>query len=115
MAKKNPTPATGPAGRSARDALLRIFQDLLAEARGREAGILADRDPEFLHGYRVGLRKLRSMIAQIPGVFPKAVSAKWEKALKDSCRATNTLRDLDVFLLEKKTLEKSLPASLRGG
>ena len=115
MAKRNPVIPVGHGNSFSREALLRIFQELLSKARGTEKGILRDRDPEFLHSYRVALRKLRSLTDQIPGIFPKPVSACWQKPLKDICRATNTLRDLDIFLLERHTLEKSLPTRLREG
>ena len=41
-----------------------------ANARRYEAGILHDEDPEFLHQYRVCLRRTRAIISLLKELFP---------------------------------------------
>ena len=66
--------------------------------RALEPGVIAGVDPEFLHQYRVNLRRSRAVgesvhaIAQVPG-FKKML-----KRLKHRAQATSDLRDIDVFL-----------------
>jgi inorganic triphosphatase YgiF len=50
------------AGMTAGAALRRIALACLAQMHANEAGVLAARDPEFLHQFRVGLRRLRSCL-----------------------------------------------------
>ena len=99
----------------ARTVLLEIFSRLLSIARWNEDGIIKDIDTEFLHDYRVSLRKLRSVTGQIKGVFPEDLTEAWKKQIGDLCRKTNALRDYDVYLLSRVRLENMLPEELRGG
>ena len=99
----------------ARTVLLEIFSSLLSIARWNEEGIIKDIDTEFLHDYRVSLRKLRSVTGQMKGVFPAHLTEAWKKQIGDLCRRTNALRDFDVYLLSRRRLENMLPEELRGG
>ncbi|MFP4541650.1 MAG: CHAD domain-containing protein [Opitutales bacterium] len=100
-----------PAG----EVLPMLLGRLLAAARSTEAGIIADVDTEFLHDFRVHLRRMRSLLALLPGVWPKAETRALRGQLGNLARATNRLRDLDVQLLEERSLEAQVPASLRDG
>ena len=99
----------------ARTVLLEIFSSLLSIARWNEEGIIKDIDTEFLHDYRVSLRKLRSVTGQLKGVFPEHLAEAWKKQIGDLCRKTNALRDYDVYLLSRRRLENMLPEELRDG
>ena len=99
----------------ARTVLLEIFSSLLSIARWNEEGIIKDIDTEFLHDYRVSLRKLRSVTGQMKGVFPEHLTEAWKNQIGDLCRRTNALRDFDVYLLSRRRLENMLPEELRGG
>jgi CHAD domain-containing protein len=99
----------------ARAVLLETFNSLLSIARWNEPGIIKDIDTEFLHDFRVSLRKLRSVISLIKGVFPDALMDSWKKRLGAICRETNALRDLDVYILARSRLSKMLPEELRAG
>ncbi len=96
-------------------AVYRIAHSLLQLACRCEPGILADSDPEFVHQYRVNLRKCRSLI----NLFKKNFSAqryRWLKTkLKIVASRTNELRDLDVFLLDKENYREILPKDLQQG
>ncbi|ESA36469.1 metal-binding protein [Leptolyngbya sp. Heron Island J] len=64
--------------------------------RQQEKGVLAHRDPEFLHQMRVGLRRLRTVCAAFDFAIdlPKAVS---DRALKRLGKTLGNVRDLDVL------------------
>lgn len=99
----------------ARTVVLEIFNSLLSIARWNEEGIIKDIDTEFLHDYRVSLRKLRSVTGQLKGVFPECLTNIWKKKIAEICRRTNALRDYDVYLLSRKRLDGMLPEELRAG
>jgi CHAD domain-containing protein len=99
----------------AREVILKVLTRLLACARRNELGIIQDEDADFLHKYRVRLRKTRSLLSSFNDVFPDAKTMEWRKKLGDFSRATNPLRDLDVFFLSRETLQEFLPISLRPG
>jgi CHAD domain-containing protein len=86
--------------------ILRRLQDGMSE---NENGILEDIDPEFLHKFRVSVRRIRSALSQIKKVFPPAQTKKWKKKFKTLGCASNRLRDLDVFLLKKEEYKNLLP------
>lgn len=95
---------------SASEAARIIHLSLIDTMRRNESGILEDTDCEFLHDFRVALRRARSALAQIRGVFDAGL-ADWAKAeMKWLGDATTPLRDLDVFLLDLSELRRRLPA-----
>ena len=106
---------TCPGTGSAREAMLEVLSKMLGIARQNEAGIINDHDTEFLHDFRVCLRKMRSILGIIKDVFPENLASNWKKSLGDICRKTNKLRDLDVHLLSRERLEQTLPPALRAG
>ena len=99
----------------ARTVVLEIFNSLLSIARWNEEGIIKDIDTEFLHDFRVSLRKLRSVTGQVKGIFPEALTNVWKNKIGEICRRTNALRDYDVYILSRKRLEGMLPIELRAG
>lgn len=96
-------------------AVTRISDFMLQVARQNEQGIIDDVDSEFLHDYRVAIRKLRSVLALTKGAYPKEDTRRLKKQLGDLARATNRLRDLDVYLLDQEVYRQSLPEALRPG
>ena len=98
-----------------RAAISDILKCLHAAMRQNEAGIRADWDTEFLHDFRVAIRRTRSALSQIKGVLPKDAVAHFKDEFRQLGRATNRLRDLDVYLLEEKTYRAMLPPALQPG
>lgn len=84
-------------------------------ARATEPGILADYDSEYLHDYRVALRKIRSVLSLFHGVFSNQRSAELKARFSALMEPTGRLRDLDVYLLEKDLYFDMLPDSLHPG
>jgi len=78
-----------------------------------EAGIIADIDGEFLHDYRVALRRSRSVLSQIKQVFPQRVVARFASGLKWLGANTGPTRDMHVYLLKFDAYRASLPVPMR--
>lgn len=93
----------------------KMAQSMLLSARQYEAGLVADIDTEFVHQYRVNIRKCRSMVR----LFKKALSPQRYQLLKAELKVlgsrTNDLRDLDVFLLDADYYREMLPEYLQLG
>ena len=87
----------------------------LANARANEAGIIADWDTEFVHDYRVSLRKVRSVLSLFKGVFSDEVTRSLKSRFADIMKTTNRLRDLDVYLLDKPDYLALVPKPMRPG
>ncbi|NIR49185.1 CHAD domain-containing protein [candidate division KSB1 bacterium] len=98
-----------------RAAAQRILNFLLNVIKQNEWGIQADIDTEFLHDFRVAIRRTRSALSQIKGVYPKDVTKRFRQDFKSLGKLTNRLRDLDVHLLKKSEYQDMLPESLRPG
>lgn len=95
----------GPAQKTA-VAIIRAHIEL---ARRNEKGVVDDFDTEFLHDYRVGLRKVRSVLSLFKSVFDSAENEQLKVEFSDIMKRTNRLRDLDVYLLEKSKYFNLIP------
>ena len=97
------------------DAASDIISTYLPVARANEAGIIADHDSEFLHDYRIALRKIRSVLSLFKKVYGPDQTADLKARFSDLMTPTGRLRDLDVYLLEKQHLYGLLPNTLHSG
>ncbi len=95
------------------EAARRILGLLFRTIRCNEAGIKEDIDTEFLHDFRVGIRRTRSALGQIKSVFPEARVARFRNDFSFLGKLTNRLRDLDVALLRQDAYRLLLPGYLR--
>ncbi|OIQ31312.1 MAG: hypothetical protein BM562_08395 [Alphaproteobacteria bacterium MedPE-SWcel] len=102
-------------GDTAFDVAVQIIGNYIAVARANEAGIIADLDSEFLHDYRIALRKIRSVLSLFPGVFDSVETAELKATFAALMSPTGRLRDLDVYLMEQETYAILVPARLRAG
>ena len=100
---------------SARETARRIIRKILLIARENEPGIVNDIDTEFLHDYRICIRKIRSVLSLIKGIYPEQKTAELKAAFAEFFSVTNRLRDLDVYLLTREQYTAMLPASIRPG
>jgi CHAD domain-containing protein len=85
----------------ARQAVGRIVRTILEIAIRTIPGIMQDLDTEFLHDYRICLRKIRSVLGLVKDVYPAEEAQQMRKIIGDLARQTNRLRDLDVYLLAR--------------
>ncbi len=90
-----------------------ILRSLLHVIKCNEEGVKNDIDTEFLHDFRVAIRRTRSALGQIKEVFPADVTARFQKDFAYLGSVTNRVRDLDVYLLHKERYTALLPAQVR--
>jgi len=94
---------------AARTILLRLFETM----RANEEGMKADRDSEFLHEYRVAVRRTRSLLGQSKEVLPKPKLDKFRREFSWLGEISSPTRDLDVYLLDFDKFKNSLPLPLK--
>lgn len=70
----------------------------LYRLRQLERGVILGLDDEFLHQYRISIRRSRAIAESVQEVTGDKSLAKSAKALKRHAKATGALRDLHVFL-----------------
>ena len=87
-----------------------ILHRLLDIMEQNEAGTRTGTDTEFLHDYRVAIRRTRSALSQIKGVFPKQIVDRYKTEFAWLGQITSPSRDLDVYLLTFDEYRDSLPA-----
>lgn len=97
----------------ARAAISSIVRTMLDLVHANLPGLLQDLDTEFLHDYRICLRKIRSLLSLVKGVYPAADLQQIRTMLGDLARRTNRLRDLDVYLLSREEYLDLLPPPFR--
>ena len=98
---------------TAREAARKILGHQTAVMRHNEAGILQDRDLDFLHDFRVAVRRSRSLLALLKKDLDPAPPGELKAGLRALGEATNALRDLDVYLAQRMRYQRMLPAALR--
>ena len=100
-----------------RDTILDSSKSLLLSALdvlyANEEWIPKHIDTEFLHDYRVAVRRIRSILAQFKGVFPPDTLAHYKNAFRELGKRTNNLRDQDVYLLQEQHFMSILPEPMR--
>jgi CHAD domain-containing protein len=106
-------PRLDPAERSDR-AMKRVLRALFDTLRLNEDGVRNDVDSEFLHDFRVSVRRTRSALAQIKSVFPAPAVDRFRGEFGWLGKTTNLLRDLDVHLLGMPDCRAMLPEAERG-
>jgi len=90
-----------------------ILRFLLNVIRINETNIAKDLDTEFVHDYRVAIRRTRSALGQIQTVFPAKTTDRFKKDFAFVGKLSNDLRDLDVYLLNEATYKAKLLPVLR--
>lgn len=84
----------------AAEAARAVHRSLLATIRANEEGTRLGLDPEFLHDFRVAVRRTRSALGQVQGVFPEPDVERFKRELTWLGRATGPTRDLDVYRIK---------------
>lgn len=81
-------------------AAMAIYTSLINVMELNVAGVLEDLDSEFLHDFRVAVRRTRSAIGAIKQVFHRSVKAPFRAEFAWLGKVTGPVRDLDVYLLD---------------
>lgn len=76
-------------------------------------GVHDDTDSEFLHDYRVAVRRTRSVLSQAKGILPPEVLARFRDEFAHLGRVTGPTRDLDVYRLTLPEFEHALAPERR--
>ena len=94
-------------------AMSAILLHLLQVMRTNLPGTTLDLDSEFLHDFRVAVRRTRSALGQLKGIFPESSIAPFREGFKWLGGITGPTRDLDVYLLKFPDYCRQLPESTR--
>lgn len=109
------TPVEFAADEPALSVARRLIAAQIATLRQNEAGIIADVDTEFLHDYRVALRRMRSIAGLFSGVIAPQRAAALKLRFAALMRPTGPLRDLDVRLIDAARFRAMVPPALHRG
>jgi len=95
------------------EAVRRILLQYVSIIKQNEAGIRSDIDSEFLHDFRVAIRRTRSLLSETKHDLPLTALKDFRKKLAEVQKSTNLMRDLDVYLLKEPYYKGILPLKLR--
>jgi CHAD domain-containing protein len=84
--------------------LAQVLGGFLDAMRANLEGLVDDVDTEFLHDFRVAVRRTRSTLKLSRGALPDGTAAEWEPRFKWLGDLTTPVRDLDVYQLELPTM-----------
>ncbi|NTV60869.1 MAG: CHAD domain-containing protein, partial [Chlorobiaceae bacterium] len=98
-----------PVHESARKLLFSSFSVMKAN----EGGLKKNIDTEFLHDFRVSVRRSRSLLRQLSGVFSPEDTERFLRGFSALGKKSNSLRDCDVYLLRKDAYFRCLPGFLQ--
>jgi CHAD domain-containing protein len=98
---------------TALDVVTTVLATLLETMRANEPGTRADIDSEFLHDFRVAIRRSRSVLGFAKGVVAPDLLDHLRAEFKWLGDITTPTRDLDVYLLTYVDFEASLPEPIR--
>ncbi len=87
-------------------ALLGVIEDTLP-------GTIADLDSEFLHDFRVSVRRSRAVQRELRGVFPPVELERFRVEFRWLQQVTGEVRDLDVHVLEFDAMRALVPPGVR--
>lgn len=101
------------ADQRADEALKQVYRSLLRTIIANEPGLRADLDTEFLHDFRVAVRRTRSALSQLKGLYPEATVSEFRREFNWLGSLTGPTRDLDVNLLKMADYRALLPEEVR--
>ena len=87
-----------------------IHRAIVGILTANEPGLRANIDTEFLHDFRVALRRTRSLLRQLKHVFPSDSVEHFSTEFSWLGRLTGPPRDLDVLVLSLRAHAAGLPA-----
>lgn len=96
-------------------AVRKILRAALADIHANRAGTVADIDPEFLHQFRIAVRRTRAVLALVKGVLPEQAVARYGEEFSWLHDATGRLRDFDVLSQQRDFFMGLIDLELRPG
>ncbi len=98
-----------------RDGVAAIGRYLLAGMEVNYGGVIEDIDSEFLHDFRIAVRRTRSLLSQMKNSLPRQQLVFFQNEFRWLGSVTGPVRDLDVYLLKKEDYADMLPQQLHRG
>ncbi|MCJ7630198.1 MAG: CHAD domain-containing protein [Longimicrobiales bacterium] len=95
------------------EATRRIHRTLLHTMLANREGVARNWDSEFLHDFRVAVRRTRSVLSQLKGIFPAADVDHFSEEFQWLGVKTGPARDIDVYLLNIPRYRAALPPEAR--
>jgi CHAD domain-containing protein len=90
-----------------------VLRALLSVIEANLEGVVADIDAEYLHDFRVAIRRTRAVQRELKHVFPPVELARFREEFRRLQRVTGDARDLDVYVLGFGSLRELVPAQAR--
>jgi CHAD domain-containing protein len=87
----------------------RIYLALLRAMRENEWGVREDLDVEFLHEFRVAVRRTRAGLSRLKGILPHEQLAGFRREFAWLGAVTGPKRDLDVYVLNMADYRAAVP------
>jgi CHAD domain-containing protein len=97
----------------AHKAVKTIYRQLLQAIKLNEQGSINAIDSEFLHDFRVAVRRTRAGLSQLKTVLSDDMTCRYSEYFAWLGQITSPTRDLDVYLLNFAHYKASLPQSMR--
>jgi CHAD domain-containing protein len=91
-------------------ATVAVLRALLGVIEANVEGTIDDIDAEFLHDFRVSVRRSRAVQRELRGVFPPADLATFRNEFRWLQQITGDARDLDVYVLSFHDMRALVPA-----
>ncbi len=98
---------------TASEALRTILLKLLEAMKLNEPGVIDDIDTEFLHDFRVAVRKTRSALSQSRHILPDSEVEAFMREFGWMGTVTGPARDMHVYLLKFNGYQAALPEDIR--
>jgi CHAD domain-containing protein len=92
-----------------------ILRNMITIMDQNISGIIDNVDTEFLHDFRVALRKTRTALTQLRGIFKEEFISNFKKDFSYITNRTNLARDLDIQYLTYIELKFTIPENLKNG
>lgn len=90
-------------------AVAELLLDQLVILHANVEGSIAGDDPEALHDLRVAVRRSRSLLKGMPGVFSPAELERFKAEFKELQTITGPVRDYDVLLEDLESFSEERP------
>jgi len=92
---------------SAEDAMRAVLEASLAQVEGNLGGVARAKDPEYLHQFRVGMRRMRSALRVFQELGPRDTFRVQANGLKELMPELGAARDWDVFCAQLTELARA--------
>lgn len=101
--------AQGASAEQAKRLLTHFFNTM----QKNHAGVIDDLDTEFLHDFRIAVRRSRTLLGQVPDIIPARQLSSFQRSFAQLGDITTPLRDLDVMQLNFDDYRNLLPTEMR--